>query len=49
MNWDGVLTARVRGHFETFGLADLYLAQGVREMSNLQYILKRKVSSTIGD
>lgn len=48
-NWDSVLAARVRGHFETFGLADLYLAQGAREMSNLQYILKRKVPSTIGD
>ncbi|MEU5435417.1 hypothetical protein AB0G73_18845 [Streptomyces sp. NPDC020719] len=48
-SWDSVLATRVRGHFETFGLADLYVAQAAREMSGLQYVLERKVQSTIGE
>lgn len=47
-SWNSVLATRVRGHFDTFGLAELYGSQAGREMSSLRYVLKRKDPSVIG-
>ncbi|MFE2141605.1 HNH endonuclease [Streptomyces sp. NPDC059456] len=46
--WDDVLATRVRGHFKTFGLADLYGSQAAREMNGLRHVLRRKAPSMIG-
>ncbi|UIF88920.1 HNH endonuclease [Cupriavidus sp. UYPR2.512] len=38
--WDAVLTARVRRHFEVMGLAPLYAAQAASEMADISYALE---------
>jgi len=39
-HWDAVLVARVRLHFKTFGLGDLYAAQGADELLNIRHQLR---------
>ncbi|MEU3741962.1 hypothetical protein AB0E78_33490 [Streptomyces sp. NPDC032198] len=46
-SWDSVLVARVRWHFQTFDLAELYGNQAGRAMTSLRYVLKRKAPSSI--
>jgi 5-methylcytosine-specific restriction endonuclease McrA len=38
--WDAVLVARIRLHFETLGLGDLYAAQGADELLNIRHQLR---------
>lgn len=40
VHWDAVLVARMRLHFETFGLCDLYAAQGADELLNIRHQLR---------
>lgn len=39
-HWDAVLAARMRLHFETLGLGDLYAAQGADELLNIRHQLR---------
>lgn len=38
--WDAVLTARVRNHFQVMGLGELYVAQAASELADISYALE---------